>query len=285
MSEIAFLFTCYNRIDKSKSCIESVEKAVCYAKSEGADIKDEWFVCDAGSSDNTAEMLKSYGSKMHIREEDEQIYYSQGMRIAMEMVQESGKKFDYIVLVNDDVVFYEDFLYKAVSNIKETAVIVGATDYDGKQTYGGIRYHKPVGRKSIFPRSVGYKRVAITDADRRCDTFNANCVIIPAGIFYKCPIIDNRFVHSLGDFDYGMTIKENGFDIESTDYYVGRCANNSRKGTYLDTELSRRERISKLKNVKGAPTGPWFYYLKKHFGFSTALIYAISPYIKILLGK
>jgi len=286
MSKIAFLFTCHNRIEKSRSCIESVRKAIAFAGENGADISEEWFVCDAGSSDNTAEMLKSHGSKIHIREVDGATYYSQGMRICMEMVQNTVFEFDYIVLVNDDVLFYEEGLGKALTELRNDIVTVGATDYEGSQSYGGIRYIKAVsGKRSILPRSVKYRRVDIKDSSKACDTFNANCVIIPSKIFYSCPMIDKRFIHGLGDFDYGMMISEAGFVIETTDYFVGSCANNSKENTYQDVKLSRRDRIRRLRDVKGAPTGPWFYYLKKHFGITTAIVYSISPYVRILLGR
>ena len=376
---IAVLFTCFNRIEKTIGCIESVERAAYLA---GAEI--EWFVTDGGSSDGTAEMLHflaghenvydaiksevlrdkgfkdspvvvnaNIDSKMHARVE-KGAYYSQGMKACMQMLDDvctkavgtvgydseegarfsesaeifgnsepdecfrmlktaagTGSRFDYVMLVNDDVEFFEDFLVKMLKyseNAGENTTIVGAAcaevgdksfDANGDeskrknrvQTYGGIRYNARPKEyntgflnliKSLLPVSVKYKMVTIGENDLRCDTFNANCVLIPWEAYEASEKMDKHFVHGLGDFDYGLCLKGEKL---STDFYVGVCANNEKSGTWMDTELVKYERVRRLNGVKGAPTKQWFYYLNKHFGFMSAVVYSISPYVRILLGK
>lgn len=310
MMKIAILFTCYNRIEKTRQCINSIENSAAKA---GAEI--EWFITDGGSSDGTQQMLSEMAasvgksvSSLHFTVA-EGAFYSQGMRACMELldacahdtsdvksVLEETKsqtsdvpdKFDYVMLVNDDVEFYEDFLEKMLTSIKSgayieatgtenrvksTKVLAGATNTHEKQSYGGIRYRG---------KSIKYDMVGVDDEDLSCHTFNANCVLIPREIYDISPRMDKKFIHGLGDFDYGMCLKGS---IYSTDFYVGRCDNNTKEGTWMDTSLSRAERIKRLNNVKGSPTKQWFYYLKKHFGWRKAVLYSMTPYVRIILGK
>ena len=299
---IAILFTCYNRIEKTRGCIQTIEDAIAYANAHGIDIEEEWYIADAGSDDGTNDMLSDVidVSKLHMRVEND-VYYSQGMRIAMEMCKEDNQKreFDYVFMINDDVSFDKKFLYKMISKYQEKAndgevedtsentIYVGATCSEAnKQSYGGARYDKPVSKKNgLVPRSIHYSMVKINDDNLTCHTFNANCVMIPYNIFMACDIMDKAYVHGLGDFDYGMSLYREENNIVSTDFYVGVCDNNSKTGTWLDKSLGRKARVRALNSVKGAPTKKWFYYLNKHFGFATAVVHSVSPYVRILLKK
>ena len=305
--KIAFLFTCYNRIDKTRRCIETISKAIEYAeknffKDESIVTKDKnieaiWYVTDAGSKDGTLEILNEWSDKyeMHTCVEND-VYYSQGMRVCLNMAMAS-EKCDYYILINDDVEFYVDFLYKMINMVADKeehaeygncmSVIVGATDDGKRQTYGGIRYQKGVPKcNHLALRKIRYEMVKTDDVNRKCHTFNANCVLISGEIFQKSGLMDEKYVHSLGDFDYGMRIYEqNGEVIQSTDFFVGKCLNNSQTGTWMDNSLGRIDRIKRLNSTKGSPTNLWFHYLYKHFGLVTACVYSISPYVRIMLGK
>lgn len=281
MMKIAVLFTCFNRIEKTRACIESIECAA-----QNADCELNWFITDGGSADGTIEELSGLPRINLVVSKG--AYYSQGMLSCMNLLDKNSPlQYDYVMLVNDDVDFYEDFLKKILSYSCEyghNKTIVGATcsnnapskiDNESSQTYGGIRYAKSA-------LSVRYSMVSIDDADSSCDTFNANCVLIPIDLYIKSPRMDAHFVHGLGDFDYGMCLHG---DKITTNFYVGKCENNSKSGTWMDTSLSASKRIKKLNEVKGSPTKQWFYYLRKHFGLCSATLHSISPYVRILLHK
>ena len=98
------------------------------------------------------------------------------------------------------------------------------------------------------------------------------------------PIADKHYHHSLGDFDYGFALRQAGGRLYVSRDYVGECCDNPQTGTWHDRSLSIRQRIRKKESVKGDPAGPWFYYLKKHFGLFTAVKSSVTPYIRIFLG-
>lgn len=302
--KIALLFTCYNRIEKTRDCVESINKAIECANNslrkqgEGL-IEEEWYITDAGSDDGTVDILKHMikQENLHLKIASNDTFYSQGMRIAMEELKKSYKDEDnfpdYVFLINDDVSFYEEFICKLLDSIRilqeedcttNKAIIVGATDNGVEQTYGGVKYRKPV-RRRLFPQTIHYDMVSVSAEDKTCDTFNANCVVIPGDIFLREDIMDNNYVHGLGDFDYGLSFRKKGYSIVTSDYYVGKCSNNSREGSWMDRSLTRKDRIKELNSFKGSPTKQWFYFLNKNFGFTTAVIYSVSPYIRILIKK
>ena len=160
--------------------------------------------------------------------------------------------------IDIDVDFFSMSIEKLIeqSVSQSNCVVVGTTkDENGNLSYGAIKY----------VRSIKYKTLSISESYIQADTFNANCVLIPWNIFNETPIMDGHYVHSLGDFDYGLSISKNGFEIHSSNEYIGVCNKNSIKGTWNDTSLSTKERIRLKESVKGAPTKQWFYFLKKNF--------------------
>lgn len=273
MKSVTIIFTCFNRKEKTKSFIESVQD-------ENLDIR--FVVTDDGSTDGTRELLqkiKEDGEDIDIVHGDGNLYWCGGMRKATEYVLSNGIKSDYIVFANDDVEVFDKALYEMTvqSEKHDGSVVVGVTcNQDGDLTYGGIRYKK---------HSIDYIQVDVTSEDLSCDSFNCNLVLIPYHIFEQVGNFDEHFTHSMGDFDYGLRIKEAGYKIESTRRYVGICERNPMASTWVDKKLSRKERLRLKETPKGLPKKEWFYFLKRHFGSLTAIMKSITPYIRILLGK
>lgn len=272
--KIATIFTCYNRIEKTLNAIESL---VC----GNEDIDFVFNVVDDCSTDGTPEALEKLKEKYMINliNGTGGLYYSKGMHLGMEYLKNNNQGCQYVLLINDDVMFYKQSIEKLIgqSARKSNAVIVGATENrNGKQSYGAIKYNK---------HSIHYKMLSINEANDPADTFNANCVLIPWDVFEKNEIMDNFYAHAAGDFDYGMVLSRNGTKIYSSSEYIGRCETNSDQGCWTDTSLSLLERLKQKESPKGLPFTTWFYYLNKHFGLGRALIYSIIPYIKIIIRR
>lgn len=271
MVSVSVLLTCHNRKEKTRDCIESIydEK---YAI--------QYIVTDDGSIDGTGELLKQLQQKYNIivLQGMGSLYWSGGMRKAIAYAQEQVEKTDYYLFVNDDVKFSKYALECAItrSSTFNDSVIVGATcNGRGELTYGAIRYQE---------NSVRYHTVEIVDC-KQCDTFNCNFVLLPQTIFCVAGNLDPYYRHAMADFDYGFHIRQLGYNIYSTDEYVGLCERNTSKGTWHDTSLSRGKRIRLKESVKGLPAREWYYFLKKNFGFCKAVWYSLIPYLKILLGQ
>lgn len=272
--KIVVIFACHNRKNLTEKSIKSL-----VTRNQAVDFTI--VAVDDNSTDGTREMLGSLSKEfnIHILEGTGDLYYSGGMRKGMEYVlAKLSDKYDYVLMTNDDVEFKDSCITKMISQSREQndAIIAGGICSSDRQlTYGAIKYVK----------GTKYKTYGIEDWDKDADTFNGNCVLIPFAAFESAGVIDQKYRHTLGDFDYGLVLKRKGYKIHGSKEIAGYCESNSAEKTWLDTSLSRTERIKMKESVKGAPARQWFYFLRKNFGLSAALKGSITPYIRILIGK
>lgn len=270
MIRILGLMTCYNRKEKTVRALNNLVQG-------NPEIDFSFIIADDGSTDGTFEELKKIANVIVLRG-DGSLFYSGGMRLAIGEAKKVEKQYDYCLLFNDDV----DFKKSAIETLckKDDSVIwVGPTsDEKGILSYGGV-----------IKTSKWRPKTEIIMADsvdgKNCDTFNANCVLIPWEIFKQLDNIDGRFTHSMGDFDYGFSAREKGFIIKVSDEFVGECPDNPVGVSWRNATLSIGERVRRKESPKGLPTKEWFYYLKKNYNILTAVVYSIIPYIRIILRK
>lgn len=274
MFNVIVLLTCYNRCDYTK-------RAISKLVSGNSNCNFKFIAVDDGSKDGTIDMLNDLSAEVDISiiNGGGNLFYSGGMRESMMRVLEiEPSLYDYVLLINDDVIFFDKCIERMIDqNVEQKgAVIVGvcASD-DGDLSYGGVKYD----------RGINYHFLGINDWTQKADTFNANCVLIPRDIFLKVPIMDAYYKHSLGDFDYGLSMSSLGFAIYPTKEYVGICNDNPIEGTWRDTRLPRIKRIRLKEMPKGSPRKQWFYFLKKNFNLRIAVIKSITPYVRIMMGK
>ena len=176
MKTIVVLMTCFNRCEKTKRCIESISRG----SSHQYILK--FVIVDDGSSDGTEEMLSFYSKiyTIHTVKGNGELYYTGGMRKGMEYIIGVHWKFDYLLMVNDDVEFFEGFLNGMIEKSlkKNNAVIAGAVhNQNGDLNYGAVKFKTK--------RSLKYKKLELMDQEIEADTFNGNCVLVPRNIFIK----------------------------------------------------------------------------------------------------
>lgn len=269
---LTVILTCYNRKEKTCKCIQSLIQG-------NPEVRFTFIVVDDESSDGTGEAVKNLAKDdcpVYVIKGNGGLYWAGGMRKGIEYAKAKINS-EYYMLINDDVYFCDHAIERMLEEIQKGQVLVGPMcDDKGNAVYGGIRY-KGYGMK--------YSIIGPGEKERGCDTFNANCVLMPKNIFLQAPNIDSAYIHSLGDFDYGLCLKKMGFKICVFHSFVGICPDNPIEGTWQDISLSRRERIKRKEEPKGAPCKPWFHYLKKNFGVRIAIIYSLTPYIRIILGR
>lgn len=286
--------TCFNRKEKTLNAIWGL-------RTGNPSLNFSFIITDDNSSDGTAEAISQIKGVTVIKGNGES-YYTGGMRLAIAEALDkySGNPYgysswpeakraqwdaqvpDFILLFNDDVEFKPGAIEMLIEKYdkKSGRVMVGPTcEEDGVTlSYGGIM------RTSNWKPK--FKIVKAEDGDiRKVNTFNANCVLIPRDIFVKTGNMDPVYHHSLGDFDYGYMIGKNGGGIYVVSDYVGVCPNNSEAGTWRDNSLPRKERFRKKESIKGVPFKEFYHYILKNYNFPAAVIFSISPYIRILLGK
>lgn len=272
MERVQVILTCYNRKQFTLRCIESLQNS-------NPNIEFHFVVVDDNSTDGTFEALCGLPYSVEVIKGTGQLYWNGGMYLGLSTVIDRQQAFDYALLVNDDVDFYPGCIEKAIAQSKKenNAVIVGETvDSEGKTSYGGIAFLSHV--------RVKYTVLEPSDA-LNCDTFNANCVLVPCNVLKEVGNLDSYYKHAMGDFDYGMMIKRKGFEIHHTPFYVGECNENVIEGTWLDASLSRMARFRLKESNKGLPIKDWFHFVNKNFSFGAAVYHMLTPYIRILFRK
>jgi len=272
MFNVVVILTCFNRKEKTLNCIKSLIEG-------NQNIEFNFVIVDDCSTDGTMEVLKKLPYQLNILSGNGSLYWAGGMRLGIRYVLENEKEYDYILFVNDDVDFFKNIVQDLITQEnRKNAIIVGATcDMNNEFTYGGV--------KMLGGKKKGYYTSVQPAFMNKCDTFNMNCVLVSKQVFIALGNFDEKYKHSLADLDYGLRASRNGYEIFSSNKFVGICLKNPIKGTWQDVSLSRIERIRRKESVKNAPFKPWFYFLRKHYGIFHALRYSITPYIRILIGK
>lgn len=270
MKRILGLMTCFNRKEKTVRALQNLIQG-------NPKIEFSFLVADDGSTDGTYEELQKM-REVTILRGNGSLFYSGGMRLAIGKAKRTKAQYDYCLLFNDDV----DFLPSAIENLcqkDDSCIWVGPTsDEDGTLSYGGV-----IRTSKWRPKT----EIIMADGPEGscCDTFNANCVLIPWHVFMQLDNIDEAYTHSMGDFDYGFSAKRKGFVIRVSDTFVGTCPDNPVAVSWRNTELPLKERLRRKESPKGLPGKEWFHYLKKNYNIITAMVYSAIPYVRILLKK
>lgn len=238
-----------------------------------------FIIVDDNSSDGTTEAIKSLEYDTEIIKGSGKLYWCGGMRTGIKRYLELDDKTDCL-LINDDVDFYDIAIEKIINQQDQSGntVIVGATcNSKGEFTYG-LRKHRD--KKGIWLDPV------LPNSDKvNGDTMNANCVLIPYNIMVDVGNLDLVYSHSLGDYDLGFAIKRKGYNLISSNEYVGVCEENGFQNTWRDPNISISQRIKKKESPKGSPFVEWWHFLNKNYNLLTAIKYSLTPYIKIFLKK
>lgn len=223
-------------------------------------------------------MLERLGAPVTVLRGDGTLFWSRGMHCAMKRALEEGA--DFYLMVNDDVEFFPeamDVMMRSYRLADGHCAIAGATKsrVTGGITYGGRRLK---GQELILPGS----------GLQRCDLANWNCFLIDDYAVKRVGLIDRRFEHGLGDFDYSLRLKAAGLPVYAAVDFVGFCESNPRAGTFHDGGLPRMKRFRLMLSRKNMPVRSRWHYYRKNFGVK-GIGGFLWPYMKcsmcILLGK
>ena len=275
--KIAVIFTCFNRKEKTLRCVNSLLDQTDMPKFS-------LYICDDGSTDGTAEAVKKIMPDAVIINGTGSLFWSRGMNVAMKAAAAHG--YDLYLMVNDDVEFKDDMwqLMYAAYEANKSCGVIGCTlsKTTGKQSYGGAKFIES--RSGDF---IGSMLAPKNDSFVECDVANWNCFLIDDTVVKKVGLIDNVYEHAMGDFDYSLRMRKQGFKIVQAKEYIGYCENNDIKGTFKDSALPRKTRLKKLFAQNGLPYKSWKCFVKryyKHGAFKNIYV----PYIKyisaIILG-
>jgi GT2 family glycosyltransferase len=279
MPSIGIVMTCFNRREKTL-------KALSYIFN--SDLPDSVelraYVTDDGSSDGTTEALRKAFPSVRVLHGNGNLFWNGGMRSSLEAAYTD--RVDYVLWLNDDTFITRsairellDAEIRCMTRTGRASVIAGTTrdGSTGVITYGGARF--PVWWKKTTPRVV-----EPLDDDMECETMNGNIVLVPREVYLMVGNLEARFIHGLGDFDYGFRVRKAGFKIFAARGSQGTCSRNNNEGTFRDINLTFRKRWSLVCGPKGRPPKPWAVFTRRHCG-PLWFLYWAWPYLYTLYSS
>lgn len=211
------LIACHNRCDLTLQAITNFASA---ARAVG--VKADFTVFDDGSTDGTAEALVALDLPVTRIAGDGSAFWSRSMAEAESHVLRVYDDDGYVVWLNDDNYLDGDFLQDALAAAKKfpSAVLVGAMrdPATGHLTYSGLR------RRGLHP--LHFVPVNPNGKLQKVETFNGNLVFVPMKLAHALGGIDGSLPHSGADIDYGIRVRESGFELLLLPRFAGSCAFN-----------------------------------------------------------
>jgi GT2 family glycosyltransferase len=273
MTLVAGLMTCHNRRHKTLACIAALTQCEL-----PVGMTLELFLVDDGSTDGTTAAVHEVFPYVHVLSGDGSLYWNGGMRLAFATAMAQG--FDDYLWLNDDTMLDADaiaHLYACRRQLSEMGdstpnIIVGATrdPVTGHITYGGL-----VSRDRLSPNFL--INLPVGSVPQRCRTLNGNCVLIPAAVAQALGNLGDRFVHAIGDWDYGLRATAAGFGVWLAPGFVGSCARNPPVQLPPPVARSVRARLRHVCSPKQVPPRAWHAYVKQNYGLMWPLEF-IKPY-------
>lgn len=275
--KVAVLMTCFNRREKTLACLRALFASRC-----SESVRLEVFLVDDASSDGTAAAVIDEFPGVNVIDGSGKLFWNGGMRRAFE--QAWGKGADYFLWLNDDTTLYPDAIGRMIALSLERrnttlmpSIIVGSTrdGQSGELTYGGKRQ---TSRWLPFRFALIHPGVAPLP----CDTFNGNCVLVPEAVAKAVGNLEARFVHAMGDIDYGFRASRSGFGVWVLPGYAGTCTHDHVSlDAYVDAPREFGARWRRMMSPKGLPIGQWLLLTRRHGG-PLWFVSFCSPYLKLL---
>ncbi|MBS0446511.1 MAG: glycosyltransferase family 2 protein [Proteobacteria bacterium] len=280
MRRVIAVLACHNRKAQTVACLEA-----CFASARGhADASA--VVVDDGSTDGTAAALTAaFPTGVEVLRGDGSLFWNGGMRRAMESAMAADP--DFILWLNDDTTISPDALTVLLGTHDErsaagdgpaTIVVAAIADPDtGRLTYSGMRSQRvswrPLALDLVVPQE---------GPPQRCDTMNGNCVLISRAAYRRLGNLSDRFVHGLGDLDYGLRASAQRVPVWLAPGVLGHCRRNAARGSFLDQTLPLGKRWQIITGPKGLPPRAWALYAQRYGGTLWPVHWA-WPYVKVLL--
>ena len=265
---IAVLITCHNRKEKTIQCLQALSKAGL-----PENFALEIFLVDDGSNDGTSDAVNRAFPEITLIHGDGNLYWNRGMCRAWTTAIQK-KKYDYYLWLNDDSLLFEYALKKMLEyslSVQNNRIVVGATcsKIDGSLTYSGFKFPK----QKLTPNGTW----------QDCDYFNGNIVLIPNSVYSKVGLLDHKFRHALGDFDYGMRASKLGLLHSLSPQYLGNCEYHESAPLWRNPNTRVLQRIKHLYSPLGNNPVEFFTFDRRHFGLSLAITHFFSIHLRALL--
>lgn len=269
---IAVLVTAHNRRELTMAALRALE-AAC-----PPEVQLTVFLTDDGSTDGTADAVRTEFPQAHIIHGDGNLYWNRGMLSSWKAAAATPQ--DFFLWLNDDLAVNQQALRnmlacraEAEARYGEKVIVIGKTvsPSTGAVTYGGFGV-KPGLSRLHFQRLEKGETLAMT--------MNVNLVLIPARAVDDVGLLDGRFTHTFGDIDYGLRTSDAGYTLVEMSEPVGFQEYNEAQRQKL-SRLDRTNWRFILLHPKGLPWREWLHFCRQHGGAIWPVNFAVR-YLKLI---
>ena len=246
----------YNRKDMLRNCLNCL-KMQDYRKFKA-------IVIDDGSKDGTSEMLKKEFKKVDVIKGDGNLWWAGAINEGIKKVLKICGNDDYVLLLNDDLIFGKDYMDKLIESAKRfpNALIGSVVICKDKNIIfdGGMRrnwtapkwvmnFGKPL---SAFPKRH-YENV---------NTLTGRGVLIPINVFQKIGLYDTIHFKQGGDIEFPARARLHGYNLVVCYNLIVRCNSDA-------TFATNDKKIYKLNQLKD-----YFFHIKSNYNIKYRFWYA-----------
>lgn len=270
MERIAILLTVYNRREKTLACLTNI-----YKQKSIENYLVDIYLTDDNSTDGTAEAVKEQFPQVNVINGNGTLYWNRGMIAAWSEAMHKND-YDFYLWLNDDTVLISKALRLLLdcSKVKnDKAIIIGATYSENSDvvTYSG--YEK------------NGKRIIPDGTMQKCEYFNGNIVLIPKVVYHAVGMNDNRYSHSIGDFDYGLRAKQKGIEAYVAPCALGFCDRHNSIPVWCNPDCKFHDRWKSFISPLGAAPLEYFSFDSQYKGIIKACLGLIGSYIRCFFPR
>lgn len=278
--KIAVLLTCFNRKEKTLSCLASLYQALdVYNENTSDKIELSVYLTDDGCTDGTSDAVRNNfaDNNITILQGNGNLYWSGGMIFAWKEALKKHDDWDFYLLLNDDTDLLDN-LFEELLNTHKYCL----NKYNKAGIYSGITTSKTDHTKMTYGGSVWKikflgipNRLDPIGKPQMCDFTNANILLVSKDVVDKIGIFWNGYKHGCSDYDYSIHVRKAGFPVLLTAKYCGRCDNDHYKKKEFEQmilSMSLQERKSFFNNPIHS-NNDYLTYIRRNIPIRYPMVY------------
>lgn len=208
LKKVALVIPVHNRRETTLQGLRSL------ARIDTTGLSVHTIIVDDGSTDGTSEAIRRDFPDVEIITGDGTLHYAAGTNRGVEAAL--SRDVDYIVTMNDDAVFHEQFLQRLIATAKKNPrSVVGALlllwNEPHKVFQVGLSWNTLKGGWDI-PDDLTAFSVPQQAFETECIV--GNCVLFPAAAIKECGLMDEEnFPHGWGDAQWTTRMRKMGWQL------------------------------------------------------------------------
>ncbi len=210
--KIFIVIPVYNRKSLTRDCLLSLQKQTFQ--------NIQTIVIDDGSSDGTSQMIQREFPEVVLLNGDGNLWWAGAINLGVEYVLSHEKNNGYILTLNNDTVFYPDYLEILHSNAsKRPKSLIGSISIcdDGQSTIidAGVRINWLNAKYTNLGYGKSYNSLLKSSSIiQTVDLLSGRGTIIPLKTFRDIGLYDvNRLPHYGADYEFSHRAKVKGYNL------------------------------------------------------------------------